>query len=553
MTESSNGTPPSTNDVPRPNELFQQLHAKFLQAVRYGQALLDRLELENARVTFIRPPDTTYAPWLLRIRLLEELHARFALAPEILLVVVPRGGVQARDLERGYGELFSSGFRLDLDVLVVVDEEPKLADRLRRLHRWGRWIPWQPDSRGDRFNFPSLSFQLRRNLTEYDVFEQRDPVRGHQVIGRKDAILDLSKRLESGKSVGVFGLRKVGKTTLLRAVTDTLDPVSAALSLDARQERPAQPIWEGAPRMFAVWLDCQRILQRTREGFVGPLEKALRKRLEIAGLAPNEPKSDSLETISELLERSAAPDMPPLGIVLDEYDLLFEGDEGQPAIPGIEQVFGLFRAHAQETGKLSIVVVGRDPLYFQRPKMNGFPNPMLSWFTAQWVGPLEREGANDLLRTLGRRVGLEVGPLTNELARRWTGGHPLLHRQYGSALLQVAHETNPIKESIHTDPLCDRALELFLERDAVADVCREIFDLLSTHYRNASALLEQIATEPAEDAAVVVDIHGGFGGAAAKVCRNFGLLSGEAKNPLLPEVLRWYAKTFRSGVRATMG
>ncbi|MEO7596152.1 MAG: hypothetical protein ABI134_33390, partial [Byssovorax sp.] len=72
--------------------------------------------------------------------------------------------------------------------------------------------------------------QIAKYLPDHDLFERRDPVRGHQVIGRKDNIRDLSVRLQQRQSVGIFGLRKVGKTTLVRALTDALDPVSASLS-----------------------------------------------------------------------------------------------------------------------------------------------------------------------------------------------------------------------------------------------------------------------------------------------------------------------------------
>ena len=524
-----------------------QHQQSFKDAVYWGKPLLDHLEKEGTKNTWISPPFHKDGPWLLWLKLPEQIQHRFSLAQEVLLLAVPSNtGVEARDLDLAYREIVEAGLRLDSDVLIVVDLRPKLEDRLRRLNPWGQWIPWPFGFSGSAVSFPPLLDQIRRYLPDYDIFERRDPVRGHQVIGRKDNIHEIAVRVQQGQSVGVFGLRKVGKTTLVRAMTDTLDPLSASLSLPGREDSSEPVPSEGEPRLLVAWLDCQSIVKRTRRAFAELVLRRLGERLRHAGLPVMDTMGAEPESsLQALLERATRrSDLPPICVVLDEYDFLFESSDPQPVIRGIEQVFAGFRACAQQSRKLSLVVIGRDPEHFRQPRINGVTNPMLNWLTLNWVGPMDRPGADELLDTLGRRVGLEVGLATRELAWRWTGGHPLLHRQYGSALLAIAHDGKEQNDSIPTDPLCEAALDPFLERDAVIDTCREIFDLLSTRYRSSAVLLEELARGDASQAAEVIRRHGGFAVPGVKMLRNFGLITGDASAPILPEVIRWYTKAY---------
>ncbi len=187
-------------------------------------------------------------------------------------------------------------------------------------------------------------------------------------------------------------MREVVREALIRAVTDFLDPISATLSV----RRPGEPLGaietDESPRVLAAWFDCQELLQRTKEELAELLCRELGRRLVAGGKALPALPAEPVQRLASLLDFACSGNVPPVCVVLDEYDLLFEANEDWPAIAGVEQLFGLFRAIAQRTGRLSLAVIGRDPEYFRRPKMNGIPNPMLGWFTDHWAGPLSKNG-----------------------------------------------------------------------------------------------------------------------------------------------------------------
>lgn len=513
---------------------MEQLLAEqeFTRLVPWGGRLLRRLLDDGAILAGIK----TVGPsrWLFRVQLPKELQESFGTAPQALILVVT-GEVQGKDLQTAQQELQKDNPDLDPGLLIIVEDRPGLKERLNRLPLlWDQWVPW-PVSGGE---LSPLEEQLRRHLPLYDVFEKRDPVRGRHLIGRQGVISDLRKRLQRCEAIGVFGLRKVGKTSVVRAVTDRLDPLSAmAASAGAQANRQ--------PSARVVWIDVQSLAERSVDALVRVLRRELEKRLaqESAGLLKRLPAPGSVEELDGLLAAALKSSGVPLCIVLDEHDLLFEGSGGQPAVAGIETLFRVFRAWAQQTGRLALAVIGRDPQLFEEPDLGGHSNPMLNWVVPFWLGPLPEAEADELLERLGRRVLLDVGPETRELARRWTGGHPLLHRQFGSALLDVARRRMPPGGLCATDPFHEEAVDRFLCRDAVVTICREVSHLLASRYASASALLEDLGRGSSEEVAERIESHGGWWQPGAQTLRNFGLLLGDRRSSTVPEVFRWYLRT----------
>jgi hypothetical protein len=155
-----------------------------------------------------------------------------------------------------------------------------------------------------------------------------------------------------------------------------------------------------------------------------------------------------------------------------------------------------------------------------------------------WLGPLRHDEAHELLTRLGKRVGLDVEHETAELAWRWTGGHPLLLRQFGSALLEIARRRESAPASSPTDLLREEAVNVFLERDAVRTIVAEVKALLSSRFPEALALLQELADTNGDGTELLLVQHRGWNGDAERVLRNFGLLAGTAEHPTMAEAIR---------------
>ena len=513
---------------------------RFAAEVSWGAAMRRTLELDGFELTHAL--EVARNSWLLRAKPPQQMQEGFGLAPELLFVAV-RGAVQARDLQRAADEVVRSGLRLDSNLVIVTDDDPRpLQDRLDRMQGRNQRIAWV--WRKEDLGWPWLSAVLRERLPRYDVFEERGAVRGFQLMGRDAEVADLRTRVLRGDTVGVFGLRKVGKTSLVRAVTDWLDPASGLkapgadlpgeiASTDAEEEEE-----ESTPQASVVWIDAEGLDQATVDDVADEMLSALRRRMRAAGAPYTPPKKRGVAGFKAAGE-ALLDQGNRLCFVIDEYDFLFEREGGLGPVEGVSRLFRLLRAWAQQwQGVVSLVLVGRDPEYLSVPQLDGVPNPLLAGFTPMWLGPLAPPRDTDMLRRLGRRVGLDVGAETARLARAWTGGHPLLHRQFGSALRDEVQRRAPGQWKVPTDPHLEKAVERFLGREAVLTVDREIVSLLSKRYSPAYRLLLDVVD--ALDPAASVAEAGGLHGAGARVLRNFGLLDEATLS--VPRHLVWYVR-----------
>lgn len=435
----------------------------------WAAGALNAIEKNEFSLTHVRKA-SAYA-WFVRAAPPLHIQERFGLAPEVL-IVLGSGEIQAKTIQAAADEVVTSGLRLDANLLVVCDEAAgTLRSRLDRIPGHGLRLPFIP--RGE--VWPKLSEVMLEGLPSFDAFEERDPVRGPQLIGRGDEVAELRSRVSRGDAVALVGLRKMGKTSIMRAMTDTLDPASGL-----RESHPSVTIG----KQVALVVDAGTVLKRNADALADELLGAWRRRarVESAQLDTVGRGLEGLKTVGErLLEGGHS-----LCVVIDEYDLLFEGEDGETSpFAGLGRFFRLLRGWAQmHQGAMSLVLVGRDPEYLGHPTLDGVTSPLLAWCTPMWIGPLSEKRAAELLRKIGRRVGLEIGHGTTGFAYRWTGGHPLLHRQFGSALRSTIRMTDQ-RWAASTDPRCDAALPAFLERDAVVEVVREIVALLRKRYPGA--------------------------------------------------------------------
>ncbi|GEN13186.1 hypothetical protein MFU01_82230 [Myxococcus fulvus] len=455
------------------------------------------------------------------------------------MVVVP-GEVQARDLSAAFQVIqHDTKQRLDPDLIVVASDWQNLESRLEQIPAAReRCIAWQFENQTgptDR-DATGLSQVLGARLATHDIFDERDPVRGRHVIGRRDEIRALTRQVIEGKSVGLFGLRKVGKTTLIRKVTDDLDPHSIDTTPLENQ------INNNHSRALVFFTDTQDITEMSLERVLALLCRKLCRRLSLEGISVSAPQHPSMKNFERILDKALGTTNLPLCLVIDEYDYLYE----PVPIRGLSILLRLLRAKAQETRRLALVIAGRDPGLFQAPKLEGMPNPVMGWFQETWIGPFDKDSANEALKKLGRRVGLDVGPETLNTAFEWTRGHPMLHRQFGSALWHLLRKGRRTIERPATDAHLEEAKRVFREKEAARVICQEISALLSERYQDAFDLLSYLAENSPDMASQFFDWHGGYEGESSLILRRFGLVSGTQQEPEIPQLLRWYLKSRRA-------
>ena len=139
---------------------------------------------------------------------------------ELLVVVTAFDNLQARTIKMIEQSLQDAKGRLEAGMAIVFHEDPS-GDQ--KLHDWGRErgvtilpvLATDPLPRG-----ADLQAALCAGLYTQDPFDLAGPVRlEHQFFGRTE-IPDMARRLKTGHVQALFGIRKIGKTSVLNRMLE---------------------------------------------------------------------------------------------------------------------------------------------------------------------------------------------------------------------------------------------------------------------------------------------------------------------------------------------
>lgn len=441
--------------------------------------------------------------WLVRLVLPDALRDRFGLAPEVLLLAT-RGGVRAELLARVDHDLSDEAISLDTDLILVASDDPRLGERVGRESGSRLLVPF--------FLTGSLTEVLGPILRSQAVFETGNPVRGQHLLGRENEVRYITKLVLSGESVAVLGLRRVGKTSVMRGVEDRIAARSNVSSFKF------------------VWVDLERLDARTEEG--------LTKRLSTAMNVPYATSiGELLTTFTNWLRESTLR----VCVVFDEFEKLFASTDGKPPVDGHGILLRGLRSLAQETQRLSVVLIGRDPHPIEVPIIDGFSNPMLGWSHPYWLKPFDEPTTKAAIHHLGRRAALRISDNHCERAYEITGGHPALVRQFCSAALEEANR----RGIDDTDSIDAQELAVaVLDRSLFRTITREILTYLLAQPRLTARLLLHDLTLTTEPRQAVIERHGGAMGEPLRTLRNAGIIYGSSHSPHVPQYLKEFLRSY---------
>jgi ligand-binding sensor domain-containing protein len=257
--------------------------------------------------------------------------------------------------------------------------------------------------------------------TDYDPYDVRDPVAGaFSFFGREALVETLLRRLSEGRPVGIFGLRKLGKSSLLQALRDRAPFPAAVINL--------QTIGRGGSLADLY----RRILRYW--------EQELRLKTDLEWTAPAIPDEAAtaafISAALELLDRlKAERPIARLGLFLDEVELIVPRPDGSG--PDLQRYLTLLRALrglVDEDGRLSLVVASLNSAINRINAWHGEQNPTFNLFQEINLPPLTPEACVQMVRNIGLQVGLVYEEGSLEAIAALSGGHPFLARQFCSLL-----------------------------------------------------------------------------------------------------------------------
>ena len=307
----------------------------------------------------------------------------------------------------------------------------------------------------------ALRASLDRWLYRRDLFAINSPVDGSRFFGRDKPLSELRDSIAASIPTGVFGLRKVGKTSLLKETqrrSSELGDVVLYLDLSRVPSDVSDCRWI----YWKLGADLREHAARLPlQGFNWRLGGEFQDFLDIPQSFHVATAFDSdLTRLLHTIRKSPLTPRPKVVLLLDEIERLLPTRLGKAGFEGYFEFFSYLRGIAQENREFVVTVTGANAAVCEAAQFQGRDNPVFNYFKEIYLQLLELSECATMLKELGRGMGIRFEERAIEAIYAATGGHPFFTRQFCSFVAQENLERPLVVRRGMLEPLIDRYLEI---------------------------------------------------------------------------------------------
>jgi cold shock CspA family protein/tetratricopeptide (TPR) repeat protein len=418
------------------------LAVQFLRTAKFKIVRAKLLEIRTEGAEFVVAIDDP------------EFRESYGVAQEILVRCMFKGNVSRADLEE-IDEAVKEYEIVDEQVaLMIVSSLPEdlqrdLSARIEQRKRLALAIVPIQQSEIETLGEPLVVLRdvLDRWLYRRDLFAGNVPVVGRRFFGRDKALAQIRDAIATSTPTGIYGLRKVGKTSLLReSQRRAMDVGDIVVYLDLLS-MPAEISdcrWlyfeiDRRLRQEADRLQITKLAWR----LTGPFAEYLDIPLDF----PVATAFDSdLKRLLQALRVANFNPKPKVVLLLDEIERLLPTSLGKSDFKGSLDFFSYIRGISQESSDFVTIITGANSLITEAAQFDGRDNPVFNFFNDIYLQFLEDDESDLMMRVLGRGMGIrfEVGAIF--YIHNLTGGHPFFTKQLCSFVAERYSE-RPLKVS----------------------------------------------------------------------------------------------------------
>lgn len=365
-------------------------------------------QLEKTFGLFAEIP-VVYSPW-------DDLRGPFVRCLTQLLEILPP---QRRQVESGVFFIFTGAAPHD-QIRRHSTPELRLIHLPNMLPDSNRW--------GD-----AILESLSESLFATDLYSRQGYVVGEEFYGREQVLLQLQSNIAHHRVSGIFGLRKTGKTSVLKQLQAEAPGDQCFVYKDLENIESVR-FGNPTPKVLLELGDDIRQSLQKHGGWV----QSIAEFVEHVRAGKGEATLNAFDEALRLLLNNRKNRNLTIILALDEIEHLLPADMklipiGQPQ-DEIARLFGILRAHWQTHDNFVFILAGVTAAAFEHSEIYGRSNPLFRIAAPIWLASLGIDESIDLLRSIGQRQGMEWEDAACHLAVEASGGHPLLLRQIGSAV-----------------------------------------------------------------------------------------------------------------------
>jgi len=398
-----------------------------------AQALDEGFDVTHGRV------EGELAYWLAEPK--SGFRERFGFDQELLVIYSRHHITDARVLTTLESLVHSSGLkhRVDKVVALLIHEGDDNAVRALLGKQTDRVVvPMLAAELLDKTRGPLF---LRSRIAEWvgdvDLFSFSSPINADQYFFGRDEIVNeiVTQVSRRHQNLGLFGLRRTGKTSVLFAVERRLDAEDSKILgvyVDAQNPGMHSARW---------WVALQNIAERVKE-------ELFRKKRRTAVLS-GDYKEDTAGTrfARDIGTIISTGQIDGIVLMVDEIEYITAGVSGRLGLHWDSDFFPFWQTmravHQESKGAFSFIVSGVNPRVTEAESFGGQRNPIFEFVTTKFLPSLTHERTRELVRTTGRYSGLKFDEAVYPYLHTTYGGHPYLTRLACSVVWSRIDRRNP--------------------------------------------------------------------------------------------------------------
>ncbi|HTB21477.1 MAG TPA: AAA-like domain-containing protein [bacterium] len=391
----------------------------------------------------------------------------FNLEREIVVVFSPYNKFEPRSLdvfERARQRF--EAMRIETVCYIIISLDPLVetaADNLLKSQpEHPIVIPFTYDELLNSYDDYFFRNRFRKHFYTRDLFSFLSPLKKDTYFfGRSELLQEIVNRHRSGEHTGLFGLRKSGKTSIVYAIERHLKANgNLFISIDCEMPSIHQLRWNELLRKIVK--DYYTVLG-----------------LEIPKTGDSYQEKNAATTFSsDMLKAFNASSKASVMILFDEIERISpKTGSSVPWRDGVDFIYfwqtlrGFFQRNPTV---LTYMLVGTNPSCVEEAFFSGHENPLFCSVPSQYLPSFTYPQVLQMVRKLGRYMGLNFDEIVCAKLTEDLGGHPFLIRQVCSHLQKACKGDRPA--------VIDKALYEKVNIN-LNDIAGEYFEMMLTVLR----------------------------------------------------------------------
>jgi len=369
-----------------------------------------------------------------------ELKEKYRLQNEILVIINRHGDFDGRAFDYVDKLLFEFQNRLDKLCVLFISQDRKLKEKI------GNYTQQNPESRiiipFSYYDFATKEAVnlIKQRLKEFfygrDLFSFESPLQNDTYFyGRTDVVQFFYDKYKSGENCGLFGLRKIGKTSVMFALKRYLI---------LRNETTVFIDCQEPSFHIRRWFECLQFVIQT---LIENINQTSEYILNIETHQIYDEKNATIYFQEDLLKIYTAINKTRILFIFDEIEnITFDISptkhwfDGEDFILFWQSIRSIYQKHPY---LFSFIIAGVNPKAIETPIINNFDNPIYRMITPSYLKFFSNKNVNEMVSMIGNYMGLDFDEEIYTYLTEDFGGHPFLIRQVCSKIHQEITKNRP--------------------------------------------------------------------------------------------------------------